>query len=233
MTGAPRSLDTRWSLLEDLRGPRAEEAWSWFSDRYRPYVRSVLQRTLRAPDRTDAALDEVWSHLFTSEVIENADRGRRFRSYLAGTVRHFALGWLRRHPAVDEAEPDDAPAAHGDPAEQLEAEELRLWKRQVVQLALDQLANRHEQQVQVLRLFYGLPAGVDTAPGEPRSAAWIATHLGIQANAVHQLVFRGRKRLRSCIENELRETVGDAEALADELRLVYEVIERENPGLEG
>jgi len=46
-------------------------------------------------------------------------------------------------------------------------------------------------------------------------------------------VFRGRKRLRACIENELRETVRDADDLDEEMRLIYGVIGEESPGLAG
>ena len=110
---------------------------------------------------------------------------------------------------------------------------MQLWTRQVVQLALGELELRHRNQAQVLRWFYGLPESVDAGPQEPRAVSWIAARLDLKANAVHQMIFRGRKRLRSCIENELRETVRDEDDLEDELRLIYAVISDESPGLEG
>ena len=98
---------------------------------------------------------------------------------------------------------------------------------------LARLERGHPEQVQALRWFYGLPEFAETEPSEVYSASRIGEELGVQANAVHQIIFRGRKRLRACIENELRETVSNKEDLDDEMRLIYEVIERESPGLEG
>lgn len=218
-------------MLDQLHGQQAEESWRWFIDRYRPYVRACLARVVGPPARAEQAAEEVWSYLFTAALVENADRSRRFRTYLAGTVRNFALGWLREHPS---GEPEDGVVGHeqgGDPARDLEAEDLRLWKQQVVQLAMGELERRDERQARALRWFYGLPESMENAATEPRPASWIARELGLQANAVHQLLFRGRKRLRACLENELRETVRDADELDDELALVQAVIEQENPGL--
>ena len=228
-----RSLNTRWSMLDGLDGRSAEESWRWFIERYRPYIRRCIDRLVTPPDRAARATEEIWSYLFTSSMLERADRGRRFRSYLAGTVRHYALDWLRRDDVVAGEGGAEAPAPAAPAAAALvEERELALWKQQVVQLALQELAARHAQQAKVLRWFYGIPASSEDEAAETRSASWIAGQLGIQANAVHQIVFRGRKRLRSCIENEVRETVRDADDLDDEMRLIYAVIEQENPGLE-
>lgn len=232
MTGPDPTLNTRWSMLEGLGEPRAEDSWRWFIDRYRTYIRTGLGRLIQPEERARQATEEIWSYLFTSSIFANADRGRRFRTYLAGTIRNFALDWLRRNPLAGDPTAAVEVADFADPSTQFEEQDMRLWKQQVVQLALTALAHRHPEQVDVLRWFYGLPASIDAEPGAPRPASWIAARLGIQANAVHQIVFRGRKRLRSCIENELRETVRDQADLDDEMRLIYAVIEAENPGLE-
>jgi len=233
MPGGDAPLNTRWSMLEGLQGREAEESWRWFIDRYRPFVRSCLSRMIRPRDRAEQAAEEIWSYLFTAAVFENADRERRFRTYLAGVVRNFAYGWLRSHPQGEPDEAADAAAPDEDPALRLEQEELRLWKRQVVLLALGELALRSEHQALALRWFYGLPESMEEEGREPRAASWIARELGLQANAVHQLIFRGRRRLRSCIENELRETVQDAATLNEELRGIDVILGEENPGLEG
>lgn len=233
MSDQNRSLRTRWSMLDGLRGESAEESWRWFVDRYRPYILSCLRRLIRPGHRAEQAADEIWSYLFTSAVLDNADRERRFRSYLAGTVRNFALTWLRQNLTPTDATAAEPVADGADPAVTSEQQDMQQWTRQVVQLALAELARRHAEQVQVLRWFYGLPEAAAAESSEPRSVSWIAEQLGLKANAVHQIVFRGRKRLRTCIENELRETVRDEADLGDELRLIYAVIAQESPGLEG
>ena len=225
--------ETRWSMLEGLHGGAAQDAWRWFIERYRTYIRIGLERMIQPRQRAEEATEEIWSYLFESSVIENADRTRRFRTYLAGTVRNFAYAWMRRNSTSEVRHDRDALASPDDPAELVEAQDLRLWKSQVVHLALDQLAQRHSDQAKAVRWFYGLPDTPDTAPSTLQSATEIATQLGIQVNAVHQVLFRGRKRLRTCIENELRETVTNRDDLDEELRIVYEVMEREHPGLDG
>jgi RNA polymerase sigma factor (sigma-70 family) len=232
MKGGNRSLATRWSMLDDLDGRNAEESWRWFIDRYRSYIRTCLHRLIRSSELAEQANDDVWSYLFTSSMIENADRNRRFRAYLAGTVRNFALGWLRKHQASEQVALIEAGSSKLDPSRQYEQQEMQLWTRQVVQLALSELSKVNVDQARALRWFYGLPTTVGEACGEPRSASWIAQQLATSGNAVHQLLFRARSRLQFCIENELRETVHDAAQLDDERRLVYAVIAVESPGLE-
>ncbi len=233
MPDSSPSLTTRWSMLDGLRGQRAEESWRWFIERYRPYIRACISRLIRPRDRADQATDEVWSYLFTSAMLENADRDRCFRTYLAGTVRNYAYAWMRKHTEAGASESEVPRALVAPDAQEHEIEDMRLWKSQVLVLALEELAKRNAEQVQVLRWFYGLPDSVEGNPTELRPVSWIARELGLQANAVHQIVFRARKRLRLCIENELKETVRDEADLEEEMRLLYTVIEEESPGLSG
>ncbi|MCA8975130.1 MAG: sigma-70 family RNA polymerase sigma factor [Planctomycetes bacterium] len=232
MTDRSRSLNTRWSMLDELQDRGAEDTWRWFIDRYRSYIRTCLHRLIRPGEQAEQAVDEFWSYLFASSVIANADRNRRFRTYLAGTVRHFAFAWLRAHASDATEAAVEAASSEPDPSRRYEEQDMLLWTRQVVQLALAELAKGSADQAQALRWFYGLPASIDDDGGEPRPASWIAAQLGLKTNAAHQLVFRARNRLRACIENELRETVLAREDLDDERRLVYAVIAQENPGLE-
>ncbi len=218
-------------MLDGLGGTDAEESWRWFIDRYRAYVRTCLGRLIRPAARADRAVEEIWSYLFTSSMIQNADRDRRFRTYLAGTVRNFAFDWLRAHRVGDGDLAAEPVAPDDEPVRVHEEQELRLWTRQLVQLALTDLARSSPDQARALRWFYGLPDGLDTASGETRPASWIAARLGMKANAVHQLIFRARNRLRVCLEAELRDTVRDEGDLADERRLIYGVLGEESPGL--
>ena len=218
-------------MLDRLRGSEAEDAWRWFIERYRPFVRSCLRRMMRDAGRAAAAEEEIWSYLFTSEVFEKADRSRRFRSYLAGTVRHFVLEWLRGDSAP-RATLNDAPEPHAG-VELPEDQEIKLWARHVMRLAFDDLEKRHPDDARVLRLFYGVDPsedGIDFVDPQPASA--IAKQLEIQPNGVHQILHRGRKRLRANVEAEIKETVRDADELAEELELMVAAM-GEAPGLAG
>ena len=218
-------------MLDKLQGRSAEDSWRWFIDRYRLYIQTCLHRLIRPRELSEQAMEEIWSYLFTSSMIENADRNRRFRTYLAGTVRNFAFAWLRTRSGHQDVALDDAESGDADPSAHHEELDMRTWTRQVVQLALVELSKASTEQAMALRWFYGLPASIEEEGAEPRPASWIAAQLGIKVNAAHQLVFRARKRLRLCIENEVRETVRDSRDLDDERRLIYAVIEAESPGM--
>lgn len=95
-SGNPLNITTRWTQIDALRGDNAESAWNWFVDRYRPFVRGVLRATLQTPADAAPAEDEFWGYVYLSGAIHRADRERRFRAFLSGTVRNFARAWLRK-----------------------------------------------------------------------------------------------------------------------------------------
>jgi len=39
-------LATRWTQTGALHGPAGEQAWQWFVERYRPFVRGILGSVL-------------------------------------------------------------------------------------------------------------------------------------------------------------------------------------------
>lgn len=216
-------------MLEELSGPQADSVWQWFVDRYRPMIQRLLWLHLDA-SRIDRALDEFWGYLYGSKVFESARRSRRFRCFLTGVVRNYARSWRRDDRGLGSAREvevgqDAAAAGHA-----LEDEEVRIWARHLVQLGLRSLADKHPDNAQALRWFYGI-SGEDSSDDEPQSATEIAGRLDRKVNAIHQILHRGRARLRAHIEAELRETVSDAGDLGDELSLVLSTVRREVPGL--
>jgi RNA polymerase sigma factor (sigma-70 family) len=227
------SLRTRWTLLEQLERTQAGDAWRWFIDRYRPFVRSVLRRVLSQLGREAelaAAVEEFWGYLYGSEVVARADRDRRFRSFLAGTLRNFAREYCRRNPALPAADEGNSQEPSSD-LDIPELEELRLFAHQVLHLALELLEQSYPSDAQALRWFYGVDQGELSELRETLSVAEIAGRLEIQANAVHQLLHRARKRLRRCVEQELRETVGSGSDLEAEMREILEALAQDSPGL--
>lgn len=219
-------------MLDELKGPEAEAAWLWFVERYRPMIGSLLRLHLDGP-RAAAALSDFWGYLFSSNVFGRATRNRRFRSFLSGVVRNYARSWLRAHRT---------PSARGEEVllqaamteEDLGAQELRVWSRHLVELGLRALDRGHADQARALRWFYGIPAvGEADAVVEPVAVAEIARRLDRKVNAVHQILHRGRARLRACIEAELRATVADAAEVDEEMRLLSSSVHVEAPGLLG
>ena len=222
-------------MLEQLAGSQTDDGWRWFIDRYRPFARSVLRRILKARGRErdlDLAVEEFWAYLFQSQVFARADRERRFRGFLAGTLRHFAQDYCRKNRHVQSDDEDfDAEPAFMDALP--EDEELKLFAHNVLHLALQQLEQSHADNAKAIRWFYG----VDQDQGEhgtvcaPMSVAAIAERLEIKPNAVHQVLHRGRKRLRARIERELQDTVTDAADLQVEIETILATLREDAPGL--
>lgn len=219
------TLATYWTQIGELDRSQAEDAWNWFIDRYRGFVRSVLARFV-TERHADAATDEFWAYLFTSDVIQKADRDRRLRGFLVGVLRNFAKDWLRRQRSP------------GQPVEDLperptfdlhEDEELTLWAASVLHNALEQMHQRWPNSADVVRMFYGLGDDAEH-PRAALSVTQTAAALQCTTNAVHQALHRGRKRLRACIEHELERLVG-ADEKEEEIRLIFDAIGSRTPGL--
>jgi len=228
-------LSTRWSMLDRLDKTDANEAWEWFIHRYRPFARGVLSKTLSMRGRAgdlNAAVDEFWAYLYSSNVFRKANRDLRFRKFLAGTLRNFARDYCRRNaggPALN-VDPEQDPAADESLPEDVE---LKLFAHQVLHLALQHLEASHKDNANAIRWFYGVgqdPIELETMTA-PLSVTEIAERLAIKPNAVHQLLFRGRKRLRARIESEVRETVSDSGELAQEIDEILDALKADAPGL--
>ncbi|MFY9343299.1 MAG: sigma-70 family RNA polymerase sigma factor [Planctomycetota bacterium] len=187
----------------------------------------MLRRQLPGELAVDAEA-EFWGYLFQSGALARANRSLRFRAYLAGIVLNYARSWLRsrrRGQASPELFEQVCASAATDPPQ----EDIWLWARQTVVLALDAMTTKFPIQVDVLRWFYGLPTGDREEPALP--VPEIASKLGKSHAAIQQDLSRGRVRLRQHIEDELREQVGSAADWQDELRVVLGVIDQKQPGL--
>ncbi|MBK8976011.1 MAG: sigma-70 family RNA polymerase sigma factor [Planctomycetes bacterium] len=221
MTGSRSDFETRWSQIDQLHASGAGEVWRWFVARYHDYVAGVLRHAGFRATEIDDMLDEFWDYLFKSQALTHADRSRRFRSFLSGVVRNFARVWARDRRRLESR---FGPMDLDEPIEVSQDDDLYLWSRQLLSLALDRLARQRPDDAQVLRRFYGI-GGV---PSE--SAATIGQDLGRTANAIHQLLFKARGRLREFLSREVDLTVGIAAEFADEMRVVEGVLERRVPG---
>lgn len=203
----------------------SQTAWQWFVERYRPFVRGILGRMLGPPSRATAAEEEFWGYVWMSGALRKADRNRRFRAFLSGIVKNFARSYARKGcmPIASEDALSAVPAA-GD-----EETEWRLWVDNVIHNAAAALLAESHAAGLALASFYGLPGGV--APGHPKSAHDVAVALGNTVQGIYMLLFRGRKRLRELIENELREGCSDDEAFRQEVQSLLGVAATRLPGL--
>jgi RNA polymerase sigma factor (sigma-70 family) len=189
----------------------------------------VLRRRIWSPERAVSASEEFWDYLFQSGAIERMQRPMRFRAFLTNTLHNYAHDWMRRNPKVGPEGHDGLPAGAQPPMP--EDEEIALWVRQLLHLALQRLDREQPRWGGMLRSFYGVPEAVDEEPVAPRRASEIADELGCTANALHQLLFRARKRLRDCVVEEVRETVSNRCDLESELEVLLAALGRTTPGI--
>lgn len=226
---APRtaSLATRWTRIGALHGPDAEQAWHWFVERYRPFVRGILGRMLGGGAKATHAEEEFWGYVWLSGALTRTDRDRRFRAFLSGIVRNFARSHARKRglPLADEL------AIEAAPARETAAAELTLWVDNVIANGMAELRSESPTTANAMASFYGLPGGV--RPGAPMAAAEVAEATGNTAQGIYMLLFRGRKRLRALIEQELREGCQDDAAFGEELQSLLGIAASRLPGLLG
>lgn len=213
-------------MLDALHGKDSEQAWAWFVDRYRPYVRNILVTALQSSAHAHEAENEFWGYVYLQDPLRRADRARRFRTYLAGVVRNFARGYKRRI-----ASPEGAKVSQSEPPtdQSVLQRELSLWTDMVVQLSLRTLREEMPKAATAIETFYGLGHAEDN-PAE-RSTTEVAKLLQCNPPAVYQLLSRGRKRLRELIQQELMEGCADATEMREELDEVLFNLGRRHPGM--
>ncbi len=222
-------LSTRWSMIDSLYGDRPEAAWQWFVDRYRPFARHVLSAVLPTGSDVDAAESEFWGYLFLSRVVDRADRARRFRGLLFGTLRNFARRW-RDSRGMDPM-PNEALDALADD-ESATASATRFWAHNVLRNGLNRLRGESPGSAEALERFYGIGAqDWAGATSKPVSAAEVADQMSLPRTGIYMHLHRSRARLRMILESELREGCADEESFRDELRLLLRIAATRVPGL--
>lgn len=230
MSSAPSDpLSTHWSRIDALYGPEPEAAWNWFVGRYRPFVREVLTAVLPPTTDVTEADTEFWGYFYLSRVVDRADRQRRFRALLFGTVRNFARRWRDSrgmdpmpNEALDALTAEDSSASTAS----------RFWAQNVLHNGLAQLRAENPLAADALALFYG----IESSPRIPderaaRSAAEVAAALRLSPQGIYMHLHRSRARLRQILESDLRESCADDEAFRDELRLLLRIAATRVPGL--
>jgi len=221
-------LTTQWSEIEQLQGRVAADTWRWFIDRYRPFVSMALRRLIWSSDRSAEAIDHFWGYLFEGDLLGRVGRQMRFRAFLISTLRNYAHDWMRRNPRVAAA-PEDRRVDQGPFLP--EDEEVALWARQLLYLAMQRLEAEQPTWASVVRSFYGLPRSPEAELAAPRRVTEVAAEMGCRANALHQVMYRARQRLRELLVIEVRQTVSGLRDLDSELEVLLSALGRVAPGV--
>lgn len=219
------ALPSRWSRLEKLSDAQAQEIWEWFVLSYAPLVTALLRR-MGCADAEEATA-EFWGYLFERRGhITEADRERRFRAFLLGFVRNFALERARsgRRLRTLDSSPE---TLVNDLTEQ---ESTYLWAQSVLEQGLSEIERTRPNRGEVIRLFYGLGPSIGE-DAEKLSISEVADRLGLAVSTISPMLTEARKLLRHAIERHLRETVTTDAQLGEEVRALFEALQEPHPGI--
>ena len=218
---------THWSVLIDTRsdGARARAALETLCRAYRRPVLVFLRRNGHPPDDAEDLVQAFFAHLVEQRAFANADRERgRFRNFLLGALKHFLAheaaaanaqkrGGGRRLASLDDDDADLERFLADDDTPERSFD--RAWALTVLDRALRRLTAEATQSGKQ-QMFAALREYV-VESAERSDYAQAAERLGMRPNTVAVVVHRLRARLRELVEAELRETVADPAALAEEM----------------
>ncbi|MBL9086006.1 MAG: sigma-70 family RNA polymerase sigma factor [Planctomycetia bacterium] len=223
---APRalllSIETRRSLLPPpsrADDPRWEAAWTHLATTYAPAMRRYVARLLRGlvgEDRADDEAEDVVQAYLAAAVehgwlSRDVARQRSFRSWLKMQLFRFTCDWVdhrraQKRNAPGWADPEVLQGLRARVLDPAEADLDRALVETAVEAALRRLAERSEDQAEVIRSL--LRGGGTPEPD-------LGARLEREGNTLAALVRRARTSFATLLAETLRETVRDEEAFAD------------------
>ena len=218
-----RFQTTRWSLIEAARDhpSRARGALEQLCCAYRPPVLAFVRRsgygTSDAEDLTQAFFVRFLERGWYAE----ADRSRgRFRSLLLTSLRHF-LSDEHAHASAQKRGGDgvvlgsDALELVADTGETPEQAFTRVWLGTVITHAMTRLQDEWERAGKHAQFKQLAPLLIEHA--DTSELQELSGEAGVRSNTLAVQIHRMRQRLRQLVRLELLQTVGNREALEQEL----------------
>jgi len=207
--------ETDQSLIRKASGgaPRVDRdrVWVELIHRYEGPVQRVLSRHLRGDPAVEEAVHDFFSDLFQKrQILERWDPTQgRFRCYIQGVIRRYALQWRRGHGSRIAHDVDTIDVA--DTAmNEVEHEEELVWADAILEHAIDRLRRHSKRDADILTGYYGL-FGHARQAGED-----MARERGVLLATFHVALHRARLSLRSALLEELRPMVSsEADMLAE------------------
>ena len=187
--------DTPPTLLARVRDPSDQTSWQEFEQRYRDLIRRYcMRRGLRGAD-VDDALQIAMLHLAKGLPSFEYDPKRgRFRSYLGQVTRSAIARHFSRKNPVDGALPLVDGIAEPETDHDAETWE-REWENHHYRLAMETV--RVQFDPRSLQVFERLVQG--------DSVEEIAATFALSPQAVHQIKYRIKTRLRDLVAAQIRE----------------------------
>lgn len=225
-----RFATTRWSLIEHARTDpvMARDALETLCRDYRPPVLAYIRHS--GYERSDA--EDLTQEFFVGFIERRwylgADRARgRFRNLVLTALQRFLSDRRARERALKRGggvvavplEGVAVPASTDTP----ESAFTRIWALTVLNHALQRLSREWSaagKQEQFMHLV-----GFLEVRASDREFAQLAQRLGLRPNTLAVQLHRMRERLRQITRQELLQTVGDPDALEEELAELRESLE--------
>jgi len=211
--------ETRWSLIVEAR-QKAGRLDEW-CQKYHPAIVRYLLALGCSEDEAQDIAQEFFFRLLTkgpARLLPEDLRGS-FRAYLKRSVRNFLIDqrraqYAQKHGSGSEHVPlasmeEQLADGRDSPARQFD----QSWLLAIMDNAIELLRSEY-QNTERGALFESLLPYLDGKPGVDYET--IAARFQLSQGAFRALLFRVRKRYRSLIEAEIRETVATEQEWQEE-----------------
>ena len=187
-------MDTSASLLDELRSPSNEHAWSELVELYQPLILGWLRRLGAAPSDHDDLAQEVFTVVVRRlEEFQRQPRVGAFRAWLRTITTNCLRNHWKRSGRRPTAKGSSNFAAILDELEDPQSGMSQLWDREHDQFVLQHLLKRIQTEFseKTWSAFQGFAL-------QGRPADQVAEALGMTTNAVFIAKSRVMARLQSC-----------------------------------
>lgn len=208
--------------------PAARAALSSLCEQYWEPVLAFVRRQGYSHDDAQDLTQGFFARVIEKGYVGNADPHRgRFRAFILTSCRHYLLNEIDRARAQKRGgDRQHLPMGGIDPIDDETPERLfeRQWCRTLLASALDDVRSRYAAEDNGV-LFERLVLFL-MSDGDAGTHAAAASDLGMTAGAVKVAVHRLRRRYREALWRRVAETVGSADEVEDELRVLLASVAR-------
>jgi DNA-directed RNA polymerase specialized sigma24 family protein len=227
-------VTTHWSLILAARSeaPEASTALDQLCRTYWPPLFVYARRDGLSPHDAQDAVQGFIAHLLARQDLNTVSPERgRFRSFLLAAFKHFLVSRVRGESAakrggnavvvrldvVDTLETMCAPelADAGTPDKAFD----RTWAHNLMARALQRLGAEHQTPRQAQLFAVLQPTLMDG--GRVSREAELAAQLGLMPGALAVAATRLRRRYRTLIEDEVKQTLANPADLAEEMKALW------------
>lgn len=223
-------------MAGDVDATGAHSSLCRLCEKYWYPVYAFLRRSGHDPNAAEDLTQAFFVDLIEGNKLAAADSERgRFRSFLLTACRNFASNVRRGQRTLKAGGgkkqlPLDVDVALGENRYQQRSvdswspEQLfdRQWALQLLDLAIDQIANDYAARNQT-KQFDALKPFIAPAGDLPRHVV-VAETLGISVGAVKTAVHRLRQRFAQTLQEQVSETLSDRDEIKDELKILLDAL---------